>query len=270
MNTRGWIAGTSLLVTLGIGTGFSIGRARATGTPTASPLTYSATLTDANGALLASPKSIVLQMWDAATAGTQVCTVGPTTPPLTAGTFTLPLPETCVTAVRNNPNLWVEVFVEGTSMNRAPLGAVPYALEADRAVRAVGATGALDTRISAIEAALIGRTDPSNSKPLKLCRGSTPAGTTPWVVYGTAGTDLDVTIDITSCGFTEKPLVIPVLGGAGGHWVTRGGSNPYPPVDSSGLTPTTGFTIYVRNEGPVTPATANTNEWHIEWIAIGS
>ncbi len=53
--------------------------------------------------------------------------------------------------MKANPDLWIEVQVEGSLLGRSKLGAVPYALEAGRAS---DAAGALDSRISTIEAAI--------------------------------------------------------------------------------------------------------------------
>ena len=42
-------------------------------------------------------------------------------------------------AVRANPELWVQVEVDGKPFERRKLGAVPYAVEAERASGAAGA-----------------------------------------------------------------------------------------------------------------------------------
>jgi hypothetical protein len=56
-----------------------------------------------------------------------------------AGYFSVPLPQCIVDAVAREPNAALEVFVDGTSMSPspgtgAPIGAVPYALEANHAL----------------------------------------------------------------------------------------------------------------------------------------
>ena len=43
---------------------------------------------------------------------------------------------------RSNPNAWVEVLVDGTSLGRTKLGGVPYALEAGHATSSDSATNA--------------------------------------------------------------------------------------------------------------------------------
>jgi hypothetical protein len=139
------------VLAVGTGAGYAAGRARAPGVPTTVPMTYSATLTDAAGVPLVGPKNIQLQIWDAPTGGTSQCGLQPVSLPLVAGTFQLTLPPECTTAVHAHPDLWSEIFVDGASLGRTKLGAVPYALEADSAERAKAATGALDTRIGALE-----------------------------------------------------------------------------------------------------------------------
>jgi hypothetical protein len=138
------------VVTLVIGSfalGYSVSRARAAGVPAAQALTYSGVLTDGAGNPLPGPKNIEVQLYDAATAGNMLCSVGPASVPLTAGAFQVALPGSCASAIHADPDVWVDVFVEGASVGRSKLGAVPYALEADTASNAAGA---LATKVAAI------------------------------------------------------------------------------------------------------------------------
>jgi hypothetical protein len=136
-------------------------RARAAGIPDADVLTYTGYLEGADGQPLTSElSSIGLEVWDAAQAGARVCdtSVEGVTPQ--AGRFQLVLPAECVDAVKATPDLWVDVKVEGASLGRTKLGAVPYAIEAshaktaDTALLATDATGVLAERIAAVEGAL--------------------------------------------------------------------------------------------------------------------
>jgi hypothetical protein len=52
------------------------------------------------------------------------------------------LPDACVTAAHAKADLWVDVSVDGASIGRTKLGAVPYAVEAEHAVSATNATKA--------------------------------------------------------------------------------------------------------------------------------
>jgi len=60
-----------------------------------------------------------------------------------------------------------------------------------------------------------------------------------------------------------RPMYITALVGENQHFLTTGGSTPY----VSDATATARFDIYIPN---TTPASANTNKWHIEWIGIGN
>jgi hypothetical protein len=139
MMNRRLISGVlAALAVAGTVSGYLIGHARAAGAPSPQPLTYSGTLTDQSGAPLAGQRSILVALWDLAAAGNQVCATAPSSVTLAAGTFALALPDACASAAASNPNLWVEVTVDGTSLGRSKLGAVPYALEAQRSVDATG------------------------------------------------------------------------------------------------------------------------------------
>jgi hypothetical protein len=118
------------------------GRARAAGIPATTPMTYSGVLTDMAGTPLTGSKNIQIQFWDAATAGNSTCMVGPASQMLNAGAFQVALPDTCTAAVHGSPDQWVEVFVDGASLGRTKLGAVPYAVEADKAKSAATAAQA--------------------------------------------------------------------------------------------------------------------------------
>jgi hypothetical protein len=118
---------------------FLVGRARADGIAATGGLTYSGTLEDTNGAPLTGTKQMQVSIFDSATAGTLQCGAGPMPIALVGGRFQLLLPDTCTAAVSANPDLWIEVFVDGATLGRTKLGAVPYAVEAARASAAAGA-----------------------------------------------------------------------------------------------------------------------------------
>ena len=59
-------------------------------------------------------------------------------------------------------------------------------------------------------------------------------------------------------GMVVPPVVFPVLAGASSHWVTTGGSNPYPSPNAG--TEATQFAIYVNNPGGITPARARNSQ----------
>jgi hypothetical protein len=117
-------------------------RARAAGIPAANALTYTGYLETPAGDPVVSKVNVGVGVWSAATAGTKVCEAAAENLTPTAGRFQLVLPETCSAAVSANPNLWVEVAVDGASLGRTKLGAVPFAIEANHATSADSATNA--------------------------------------------------------------------------------------------------------------------------------
>ncbi|MFC1643218.1 hypothetical protein ACFL5O_11130 [Myxococcota bacterium] len=133
-----WLIGSSAIV-MALATGYAVGRAKAAAVPTTAAMTYQGVLTDANNAPLTGSKNLQLTLWDAAEDGSLKCTVGPAPQQLAAGAFRVALPDDCTAAVRTVPNLWAEVFVDGTSMGRSKLGTVPYAVEANHATSATTA-----------------------------------------------------------------------------------------------------------------------------------
>jgi hypothetical protein len=94
----------------------------------------------------------------------------------------------------------------------------------------------------------------------RIACGSTAPGNTAWVVYSTEGIYVDV--DTSSAGFTQTPWYFTSLGGASSHWLTRGVNAIYQPT-------ATGFRVYVNFYAAITPAVANSNQWHIKWMGVG-
>ncbi len=110
--------------------GYLAGTAGASGIPTTDPLFYSGTLTDTAGKPFSGSKSMGVDLWSAKTGGTKRCTTPVKTVTVTVGRFRVALSKTCVEAIKQSPDLWVESTVDGASMGRAKIGAVPYAVEA--------------------------------------------------------------------------------------------------------------------------------------------
>lgn len=133
------------LITLGIAGTLVVERVRAAGIPDGGALTYSGTLALADGSSVTGAKNIGLVAFSAATGGSPVCQVLSTQIPVSAGRFQIALPAECTAAVKANPDLWIDVQVDGASIGRTKLGAVPYAIEAghaDNATTAASATSA--------------------------------------------------------------------------------------------------------------------------------
>jgi hypothetical protein len=119
---------------------------RADGIPTSDPLAYSGVLLNSVGTPVTSTVTARLSLWDDQTAtltANRKCeTSVPTLTPDSAGRFRILLEAACLAAVKTNPNLWVQVEIGTVALPRTKLGAVPYAVEADRAAVATNATSA--------------------------------------------------------------------------------------------------------------------------------
>jgi hypothetical protein len=95
-----------------------------------------------------------------------------------------------------------------------------------------------------------------------ICSGRTKPGDTLWQTYA-GGKGIYVDINTTVCHFIKTPVYITSIGGNGDHWGTTGATSVY-------LATKTGFRIYVRwvDYSPITPETANSLHWHINWIGM--
>jgi hypothetical protein len=143
---RGYLIGVAIaVVALGAVT-VSLQRARAAGIPATGAMIYSGLLQDATGAPLGNPHTIEVKLWASASPAetSALCDTGsPTGPtPLTAGRFSIQLPDPCTMKIAGNNNAFAEVILDGVSLGRVALGAVPYAVEANHAVSADSATTA--------------------------------------------------------------------------------------------------------------------------------
>ena len=93
--------------------------------------------------------------------------------------------------------------------------------------------------------------------------GRTPPGATDWKPYLGGTTGIFVHVDTSAVQFPSTPAYVASLACATSAWATTGGSVVYKPTP-------TGFRIYVRrsNGAPITPADANTWQWHINWVGV--
>jgi hypothetical protein len=158
------VVGLTTLI-IGAGLGYAVRSARAAGIPATKALSYSGTLEDSGGPVTGT-HNVQVTLYDAATAGNQLCQAASAPIAIASGRFTVLLPDACTTAAGANQNIWVDVFVDGADTGRTPIGAVPYAVEANHAVKADTATaatnastaqaagGALQTSISQMQSAI--------------------------------------------------------------------------------------------------------------------
>ena len=126
---------------------FAVGRGTAAVFPTpGTELFYSGQLTDDVGAPLLSSEELVVQFFDAAVGGFQLCATESTEVDLasTLGGFRLELPVSCVSAVVDGGDVWAQLTVSGARMPRQKIGAVPYALVARESQQAAVAATALE------------------------------------------------------------------------------------------------------------------------------
>jgi len=110
-------------------------RLGASGIPTQDVLTYSGTLISADGTALSGDHNIEIKLWTSSASNSDAaCTTESNSITLQAGgRFSVTLPAKCAAAVSSSPDTWVEVLVDGASLGRSKLGAVPYAIEAQSA-----------------------------------------------------------------------------------------------------------------------------------------
>ena len=105
----------------------------------------------------------------------------------------------------------------------------------------------------------------SSDKNTKMASGSTTPGATNWQAYDESSIYVDV--DTSAAGFTKTPVYVTSIGGDKHHWKTTGGSAVCQATVK-------GFRVYIRWDSisatgeALTPAGANGNKWHINWIGF--
>jgi hypothetical protein len=130
-----------------------VGRVWASGIPTAGSLTYSGLLQTPDGAPLGGDHVIQVRLWRAPIDGEVLCSTAEEPLRLVVGRFSIGLGG-CFDAIKAEPNTFVEVIVDRTSLGRTQVGATPYAIESDHATSASNAVGALETQLEALESRL--------------------------------------------------------------------------------------------------------------------
>lgn len=251
-NKTKWAAAAFVLA-LGLTGAFFAGTSFAAGIPPTGALTYSGLLQDTAGQALAGPQFVEVKLWNhpSATANANVlCDSGtPSSVPLVSGHFSLVLPDACTNAVANNSDVYAEVLVGATaasvaSLGRSKLGAVPYAVNADNAVRASSASAA---DVAAVANAFTARTKPFPGTAV-------PTSSTAYKIQ--AGTSV---VKVDSTGTARIPFPEPFPNGIATVIATDSFAWN---KNVSGLDDdedTSGFTVI---------ANANT-QIRVNWIAIG-
>jgi hypothetical protein len=115
--------------------GYLARKARAEGIPAGEAMVYRGLLEENGAPAPDKQRAFRVRLWDDPTQGKELCSREWNTS-TKDGRFEVPLDAVCTNAVHASPNSWVEVEVDGTKLPRTKVSAVPYAVEADRAVKA--------------------------------------------------------------------------------------------------------------------------------------
>lgn len=115
--------------------GLALGVAVADRRTTAPPLVYAGTVLDGDAPVADGDHDIGIALFADVSGGTALCTIAPAAIATTLGHFSLPVSAAeCGAAVQAEEELYVELSVDGTTLPRARIGAVPYAVRAERTV----------------------------------------------------------------------------------------------------------------------------------------
>ena len=132
MNRRLRTMSLAAVAAIAVAGGYHLGGARASGIPALNTLSYSGTLLN-NGQPENASHFILLKLWEKGNASAACSTIPAGSISVVNGRFTIPLDSSCVAVIHKSPDVEVEVVVDGTSMGKTSLAAVPYAIEADTA-----------------------------------------------------------------------------------------------------------------------------------------
>jgi hypothetical protein len=143
MKARHLLIATAL-VAAGASAGIGLKSVLAGGIPDQSPLFYAGTLIE-NGQLVTGQRALTVNVWaDPMSMGAPLCQTVASTAQVQNGRFRIALDGSCKGQINKNSNAWVEVIDGATSLGRAKIGAVPYAVETDHSTNADNATNASD------------------------------------------------------------------------------------------------------------------------------
>lgn len=136
INEKNFTRAGFLALTIGMGVlGYRQIGARADGIPGMNPMTYAGNLEESGGPVMGM-RNLRLTIWDDAmsteSSHARCITSAPGTV-VNNGRFQVVLDNACTGAVRGSPDLWLEVEVNGGSLGRTKISAVPFAVEAGRA-----------------------------------------------------------------------------------------------------------------------------------------
>jgi hypothetical protein len=123
--------GAGALVVLAIG--ISVGLAAADRLSTAPPLVYSGIALDGGAPIADGTHAIGIGLFDAPTGGAALCTIAPSPIETVGGHFAISVAAAaCGAAIQRGEEIHVELSIDGTLLPRSRVGAVPYAVNAER------------------------------------------------------------------------------------------------------------------------------------------
>jgi microcystin-dependent protein len=135
---------TGVVLLLGAGL-YAAVKVAADGIPSRQPFYYSGQLSE-GGAPITGSRKLTINLWadaDARDGERPLCATRADVTLADDGRFRVPLADGCKAEVQSHADTYVEVVVDGASLGRSKVGAVPYAAEAERASSAAAAHGAL-------------------------------------------------------------------------------------------------------------------------------
>jgi hypothetical protein len=121
----------------------------ADGIPAKDPLYYSGSLSE-GGQLVNGQRTIGINLYTDQTTMTPFCQTVATNVEVVNGRFRVALAASCKGQINQNSSAWIEVIDGVTSVGRAKIGAVPYAVEADRASNASGLLASQITQLQGV------------------------------------------------------------------------------------------------------------------------
>jgi hypothetical protein len=181
MNARNSL-GCVVVATSVVALTYGLGTVRASVAPPPQPLYYAGALEE-DSTPVDGTRSLEVTLWksaDSVNAADRVCVTSAPDTTIDRGRFRVALsnsaPSDCVSALKNQPDLWAQLEVKDgprpTTLPRAKVGAVPFAVEATRASEA---SGSLAQAIAELQTR-VGKLESDSSGKLAGAWTATPAG----------------------------------------------------------------------------------------------
>lgn len=225
---RAWLAiGVVFVGALAFGVGFV---AHASLPPDDAALVYSGVLED-DGALVDGQRSLNVALFDDDVAGTSLCETGAQSVAFVRGRFKVGMPVACAVALRAPGDAFVEVTLDGESLGRAKISAVPFALAAGEASAAtpgsvleasVDVATASGVPSGAVMAFDLDACPPGWSEHL-VARGRTVVGTNPDAVNGLTARARAQQFGVERAGLSVAEMPSHNHGGFTGQPAVQGG-----------------------------------------------